>query len=45
MTKGANFMNIADNVFKQGVPYQIFYKEYRASLVDNLRKQVDIVHY
>ena len=38
-------MNIADNVFKQGVPYQIFYKEYRASFVDNLKKQVDIVHY
>ena len=45
MTKGANFMNIADNVYKQGVPYQTFYKEYRASFVDNLRKQGDIVHY
>ena len=45
MTKGANFMNIVDNVLKQGVTYQIFYKEYRASFVDNLWKQVDIVHY
>ena len=45
MTKGANFMNIADNVFKQGVPYQTFYKEYRASFVDNLRKQGDVVHF
>ena len=45
MTKGANFMNIANNVYKQGVPYQTFYKEYRAAFVDNLRKQGDIVHY
>ena len=45
MTKGANLMNIADNVYRQGVPYQTFYKEYRASFVDNLRKQGDIVHY
>ena len=45
MTKGANLMNIADNVYRQGVPYQTFYKEYRASFVVNLRKQGDIVHY
>ena len=45
MTKGANFMNIADNVYKHGTPYQTFYKEYRASFVDNLRKQGDVVHY
>ena len=44
-TKGANFMNIADHVFKQGTPHQTFYKQYRASFLDNLRKQGDVVKY
>ena len=44
-TKGANFMNINDHVFKQGTPYQTFYKQYRASFIDNLRKRGDIVEY
>ena len=42
-TKGANFMNIAEHVFKAGTPHQSFYKQYRASFVDNLRKQSDRV--
>ena len=44
-TKGANFMNISQHTFKQGTPYQTFYKQYRASFIDNLRKQGDIVKY
>ena len=44
-TKGANFMNISEHVFKKGTPYQTFYKQYRASFIDNLRKQGDIVKY
>ena len=44
-TKGANFMNISDHVFKQGTPYQTFYKQYRASFIDNLRKRGDTVEY
>lgn len=44
-TKGANFMNISEHVFKQGTPYQTFYKQYRASFIDNLRKRGDAVLY
>ena len=44
-TKGANFMNISEHVFKKGTPYHTFYKQYRASFIDNLRKQGDIVKY
>ena len=44
-TKGANFMNIAEHVFKKGTSYQTFYKQYKASFVDNLRKQGDKVKY
>ena len=44
-TKGANFMNISEHVYKKGTPYQTFYKQYRASFIDNLRKQGDIVQY
>ena len=42
-TKGANFMNIAEHVYKKGTPYQTFYKQYRASFIDNLRKAGDVV--
>ena len=44
-TKGATFMNISDHVYKKGTPYQTFYKQYRASFIDNLRKQGDVVKY
>ena len=44
-TKGANFMNIADHVFKQGTPFQTFFKQYRASFLDNSRKRGDVVKY
>ena len=44
-TKGANFMNISDHAFKKDVPYQTFYKQYRASFLDNLRKRGDVVKY
>ena len=45
MTKGANFMNISDHCYKQGVPHQTFYKQYRASFVDNLRARGDVVKF
>ena len=44
-TKGANFMNISEHSFKKGTPYQTYYKQYRASFIDNLRKEGDIVQY
>ena len=44
-TKGANFMNISEHVFKKGTPHQTFYKQYRASFIDNLRKRGDVVTY
>ena len=44
-TKGANFMNISEHPFQKGTPYQTYYKQYRASFIDNLRKQGDIVQY
>ena len=44
-TKGANFMKISEHVFKKGTPYQTFYKHYRASFLDNLRKKNDKVVY
>ena len=44
-TKGANFMNISAHAFKKDVPYQTFYKQYRASFLDNLRKRGDVVKY
>ena len=44
-TKGANFMNISQHVFQNGTPHQTFYKQYRASFVDNLRKRGDVVKY
>ena len=40
-TKGANFMNIAEHVFTSGTPHNTFYKQYRASFLDNLRKRGD----
>ena len=45
MTKGANFMNISEHFYKQGVPHQTFYKQYRASFVDNLRRRGDVVKF
>ena len=44
-TKGANFMNISEHVYKSGTPHQTFYKQYGASFVDNLRKQGDRIKY
>ena len=38
-------MNIADHVFKQGTPFQTFFKQYRASFLDNSRKRGDVVKY
>lgn len=44
-TKGANFLNITNHTFKKGMPEQTFYKQYRSSFLDNLRKAGDVVIY
>ena len=44
-SRGAHFMDIALLVFKKGVPYQTFYKQFRASFLDNLRKKGDKLEY
>ena len=38
-------MNLSDHVYKHGTPHQTFYKQYRASFVDNLRRNGDVVKY
>ena len=32
-------------MFKKGTPFQTFYKQYRASFLDNLQKHGDVVKY
>ena len=44
-SRGAHFMDIALLVFKKGMPYQTFYKQFRASFLDNLRKKGDKLEY
>ena len=44
-TKGANFLNITNHAFKKGMLEQTFYKQYRSSFLDNLRKAGDVVIY
>lgn len=44
-TKGANFLNISQHTFKKGTPHQTFYKQYRSSFLDNLRKSGDVVKF
>ena len=44
-TKGANFLKIASITYKKGDQHQTFYKQYRASFIDNLRKQGDLVKF
>ena len=44
-TKGANFLKIAGQTYKQGDQHQTFYKQYRASFIDNLRKRGDQIKY
>ena len=36
--KGANFLRIVEHKYKQGENYSTFYKQFRASFLDNLRK-------
>ena len=36
--KGANFLRIVEHTYKQGENYSTFYKQFRASFLDNLRK-------
>ena len=44
-TNGANFLNISEHTFKKGTPHQTFYKQYRLSFLDNLRKTGDVVKF
>ena len=44
-TKGANFLKIASISFNKGDQHQTFYKQYRASFIDNLRKEGDLVKF
>ena len=36
--RGANFLRIVEHTYKQGENYSTFYKQFRASFLDNLRK-------
>ena len=40
-TKGVNFLKIVKHTFKSGENPQTFYKQFRSSFVDNLRKKGD----
>ena len=44
-TKGANFLKIASISYKKGDLHQTFYKQYRASFIDNLRKGGDLIKF
>ena len=36
--KGSNFLKITEHSFKPGMSHQVFYKQFRTSFVNNLRK-------
>ena len=40
-SRGEHFLDIADVVFKPEMPYQTYYKQFRAAFLDNLRKRGD----
>ena len=43
--KGANFLKITEHTFKQGMQPQVFYKQFRASFINNLRKRNDKIEH
>jgi hypothetical protein len=43
--KGANFLKIGSISYKQGTPYDAFYKELRSAINDSLLSQGDILQY
>ena len=42
-TKGANFLKITDHVYTVGTQPQVFYKQFRASFLNNLRKSGEVM--
>ena len=41
--KGSNFLKITEHTFKSGVSPQVFYKQFRAGFLNNLRKQGEVM--
>ena len=41
--KGANFLKITDHSFKSGMQPQVFYKQFRSSFINNLRKKNEVM--
>ena len=44
-SRGEHFLDIVDVAYNQDMPYQTFYKQFRAGFLDNLRKQGDRLVY
>ena len=44
-SRGAHFLDIASQLFKKGTPHQTFFKQFRAAVMDNLRKEGDKLEY
>ena len=44
-TRGAHFLDVAEVVYTSDLPYQTFYKQFRAGFIDNLRKRGDQLAY
>ena len=44
-SRGEHFLDIVEVVYTQDMPYQTFYKQFRAGFLDNLRKQGDRLVY
>ena len=43
--RGEHFLDVVNVVYSQDVPYQTFYKQFRAGFLDNLRKRGDRLAY
>ena len=41
--KGSNLLKMTDHVYKSGMPYQTFYKQFRTDWVNNLRKDGEVM--
>ena len=44
-SRGEHFLDIAEIVYTSDMPYQTFYKQFRAGFIDNLRKEGDQLAY
>jgi hypothetical protein len=43
--KGSNLLKITEHTFKSGTSHQVFYKQFRTSWLNNLRKQGDVMQH